>query len=1171
MNHYLKQIALNTRRVLLRNWLLRSFFLLVFLLVTGFHVALQSNLTTIPYSGAVALSAFIPYMNAWIFTLAQGIPVVFLTITLLERRRKIDSLETIYTRPESNADYVGGVARAMISLFMGMAAICLLPALLIHWLASAGAPFGIFPYLFYLVTLTFPAVVFSVGLSAFAVNRIGHPFLSAVAALGTIVLLIWLGGETLQGLLNPFGTTLPNVFSGATGHPQPGPYLLQRLCWLLTGGALLLFSVFSFKRLPNTPAYPKWLAGAATLLLLSGIACGTLFASACLNDRQVRRKYTGAYERQAGFPKASVAGHALTFRQEGKRMQAHSDMRIVNRRQERLDRILLYLNPGLEIESLCLDGEPAPYSRTEQVVWIDRSLEPGREATLTMAYSGEIDGRICYADVPEAVLNDQSMRNYMACRFGKKYHYLSSRQTLLIPECLWYPVSKPPVNPASPYHLEKDYTRFTLTVEKNGPLEVASQGIREEENHRVVFRPEQPLPGITLSIGDYVRYSLAVDSTEYTLYLYRKSLDVFQLPEISGVLPDCIRRINRGVESSMGGTYPYRSLTLVETPIAFAAYHRPEHGYTDYQQPGMLLFPERGIGIWEDFHIEYSYRNKNRSQQAADGETDEKELLSDMISGRLTRLLIQEDYDGGSWFSNNFMRSVTPVSSRKKAQLALYYQGANPYYFYPQFDQFIRNITSDEIPVMDIAVRHIAHVFFKNPPLYHPGEHCETADSRAVGYLKEHSFKEAVSDPELDREVLTQIIQLKSEELLALVAAELREFEPFRDTLSALLHEYRYRPVGFDEISRRIEPVFGFSWSSLLDRWYHADRLPTLFVGNMLLEPYGDELRTPAPYKPQKPGSFLIRNGRFYGATLSFDVYNASDAGAIVSLRGVTRSLIREGEAFRIESQFRLMKSYHIPPHSGMHIRQFAPPMENWPTFHLDLHLTESRPSILPWEGAHIAQRYSRDTVSSATPLQRDRFGPPPGEYIADNADPGFRIHEAKQRKWLHRLTREEQELSDIAMNVPGIFPHWNKRLILEAYGQAERTLLRKSAGNGSSWVEWEASLEKAGNYELFIYLPPQFRWTVSAPAGKKRLSRSDRLNWAEYKEPDPDPIYQYYRIRGEGVDEEAAANVNGKYGWISLGTFRLPEGTSVIRLSDRSDNPDNTVFADAVKWVLQD
>lgn len=112
---------------------------------------------------------------------------------------------------------------------------------------------------------------------------------------------------------------------------------------------------------------------------------------------------------------------------------------------------MLYLNPALKIYSMGEEGKKLSFHREQQLVVIERPLLPGDSVTLQLAYRGKIDETICYPDISWE--NKQSAGKYEPrsrlkglFNFGVHYAFADERYTLLLPGCLWYPVTVPPVN-----------------------------------------------------------------------------------------------------------------------------------------------------------------------------------------------------------------------------------------------------------------------------------------------------------------------------------------------------------------------------------------------------------------------------------------------------------------------------------------------------------------------------------------------------------------------------------------------------------------------------------------------------------------------------------------------------------------------------------------------------
>ena len=137
MNFYnLKVIATYNSKLLLRSWLFRVFFLLTFCWILLYQILFQANPFVSINNGLITLSSFFPYMNAYLFVGLQVIPLVFLVGMFLTKERKLDSMDMVYYRPESNVEYVLGMAAGFAWVFIMMAIVSLFFGFLLHFFAS---------------------------------------------------------------------------------------------------------------------------------------------------------------------------------------------------------------------------------------------------------------------------------------------------------------------------------------------------------------------------------------------------------------------------------------------------------------------------------------------------------------------------------------------------------------------------------------------------------------------------------------------------------------------------------------------------------------------------------------------------------------------------------------------------------------------------------------------------------------------------------------------------------------------------------------------------------------------------------------------------------------------------------------------------------------------------
>ena len=133
--HNISTISRYETRLLRRGWLFRIFAILSLVTVTGCHVIFQSNMFNAQWD-MTAMSCSIPFVNTYIFNIAQSIIAIFLAGSFLKRDKKLDTAEVIYVHPMSNADYIVGKTWGIIQVFVGLNLVGMAIAMLIHFFAS---------------------------------------------------------------------------------------------------------------------------------------------------------------------------------------------------------------------------------------------------------------------------------------------------------------------------------------------------------------------------------------------------------------------------------------------------------------------------------------------------------------------------------------------------------------------------------------------------------------------------------------------------------------------------------------------------------------------------------------------------------------------------------------------------------------------------------------------------------------------------------------------------------------------------------------------------------------------------------------------------------------------------------------------------------------------------
>ncbi|WP_294142596.1 hypothetical protein [uncultured Sanguibacteroides sp.] len=427
--------------------------------------------------------------------------------------------------------------------------------------------------------------------------------LSCVLLLGLLYFFLDFGRELFHGVFDVLAITLPNTFSDVTGFAGLGVYLSQRASFLAYGCGLIMLGVTFVHRLPPGTR-SNFSAGRPGLWLLAlGVVLSGFYAGHFIRRDQEREAVRETFARYEGVPRVSVTDHDIEFKQEGYAYSACSKLNLQNIHNRKIDSVVLYLNPGLEVVKLTTGGEVLPFRRERQVLIVPLSMEAGETRRVEMEYGGSISPAVCYAEV----VNIDSLamtRRYYMYNTGQNYFYLQPDYTLLTPECLWYPSSIPPVNVDSPYLSGQDYTRFTLRVKGERSRAVISQGEETREGDCIRFVNKVALPGLTLCAGDYTRKSARINGVLYELFLF-KGHEYLVPEEITAEeAVDYWEGMCRYRSKDNKVTYAFDKLCLVETPVHFCAHGRDWKTNSERVQPEIIFRPEREALFWQAFRVE---------------------------------------------------------------------------------------------------------------------------------------------------------------------------------------------------------------------------------------------------------------------------------------------------------------------------------------------------------------------------------------------------------------------------------------------------------------------------------------------------------------------------------------------------------------------------------------
>ena len=821
----IRLIASYERKIIRRHLSFWIFLICIVFGIAGVQWYLQVDS---PVWAESALSATVPYMNAWFFNLLQSLLVIFVGVEFVWRDRRLGTNETFLSRSETNVEYMFGKIWGVMKLCLLLNLVSIGIAIMIHLLFMETVAFKPLLYLFYLFTLTFPALVFVFGISLFAAMLIRNYYLALlllmIGFIGSYFATPWV----LYGTFDPWARSLPLLFSDAIGFANIGILLLHRLAYFFCGIGLIFLSVLLVKRMDDRrSAFRKVLGILASGFILLGIFAGALYLNTYLDINQRRVRFRIAQEKYMKSDRVQVVSNRMVYKQSGDRLHVESFLLLVNKSKQSIDTPILYLNPGLSIVSLTSEEQELFYNREGHVVVIKRRMECGEELPLRVEYEGIIDEAICYLELPDEEYHDTRMGilplsadplgNMPKTRHelysnGGRFAHVGNKYTILLPECLWYLSAVPPVNLQIPSMKDFDFTDYRLEVEGQESKTVISQGSMKKNEKGISYSNDHPLPRLSLCIGDYEQKTITVDSLSFGVY-YFPGHDFWT--EGYNLSPDSSRLLmsyHLGVlERQTGNSLPVNRLSIVEMPLNFRPYLRQGQLGSNFVQPELVFFPEK---LFTE-----SYRS-----------------IKDILKLLKTKRSLDSEVEGVALRSNVLNRFFEPI-----------------YNIMPMYQEFRTTIYSDKFPCIGDLIYEIR---FSGQSKDHLSLNEKV---KTIQYWDGRSLRGALMDR--DNPVEYIMLKKKREHINSLIATRV-EMMYMWDFIEDFVKCHPFQRVDFDVFAREFKDQFNVNIDSLLERYYADDRLPTLFVQDLKMESYnGIPLGSCKVYNPSNIDGVLRVDG----------------------------------------------------------------------------------------------------------------------------------------------------------------------------------------------------------------------------------------------------------------------------------------------------------------------
>jgi ABC-type transport system involved in multi-copper enzyme maturation permease subunit len=1109
--YLIRIIARYEMTILLRSWFFRIFAGLAILGLGIFNIAIHVASSGAPWIYR-ALSCATPYANLIILNVGQAIVAIFLASEFLKQDRKNDTVEVIYARSMSNGDYILGKTLGILLVFLVLNLIILFLGIGFSFLSHDSSR-SFLAFLAYPLFISLPTLLYILGLSFFLMVLFKNQAITFILLLGYIALTIFYLNTKAFHVFDFIAYHVPMMYSSIGGFGNIQEILLIRGIYFFAGIAFIFITVYKLPRLSQSLTFellPVFFA--VFFFAISG-----LFAYKYLNLKQNSRAFKEHIielnNRNANYPIVTVSKCSLELVHLSQTISVKAILDVQNQTQKNIDTLIFSLNPSLKVNSVSVGDKKIQFSREVHLVKIPllTRLQPRELLNLSLEYSGSINEDVCFVDQDLDDFKDNFTFEVLNVR--KRFAFIQSDFVCLTNESLWYPTAGVPYANVKPMFYFPNFTQFTLKVKTSQGLTAISQGMESElQNGTFEFKPEYPLPKISLLIGNYKRYSLKIDSIDYKLFTINGN-QYFEsfFDQITDTIPAVIKGLKQEYEVQTGLKYPFKRFSLAEVPVLFALDKHVYSMSSDAVQPEMIFYPEKGVLFNEsDF-------KKRKIRTEKDMKRNNEEVLPEEMQILMFQKFVRSNFmaQAKTWFRYDDVVD------------------GNTYSLFPEYYTFINRFYSEKWPVLGLAIeswlKEKTGMSGSSVVWFFEGM---SKSERINVELKQASLKQLmktglVTKKDEDHPVsLKDVILAKGTHLVNVWSAGFCK-EEFDNILYGLIRKNQYKNLSFDVLDSVIQENFHKSLQPDIEQWFMEQKLPGFILKDL------------STYKvvQKETTKFQVR----------FKLSNPEPVDGlitiIVELNDPKRASTQEWWDNEVKADF--SKSIFLPAHSAKEIG-FA--FNNLPLrMSVNTYISENLPNNLNFDFTGFNEIKKVPAMDSIIEIPAFNDLESKNEIIVDNEDSGFSYEELEDQAYLKSILYKKEnnkfEYSRVrSWDLPG---KWVPVLQSGFYGKYIHSAMYTKSGNGDRKALWKTPLQEGGFYDIYFHYI-----TIE-------MDRHDKRKTGNYS----------FTVFHDGGAEKLTMTFDEKEnGWTYLGSYFISSGSGKVELSNKSTG--DAVFADAIKWV---
>ncbi len=1102
-------------KTLLRSWFFRIFAGLTVIFLGIFNAAVFIESSGAPWLYR-ALPGNIPYVNLLILNLGQAIVAVFLASEFLKQDRKNDTIEVIYARSMTNAEYIIGKTLGILYVFLILNLILLAVGIGFSFFADDSA-IGLGELFLYPLLISLPTLVFILGLSFSMMILFKNQAITFILLLGYIALTIFYLDTKLYHLFDFIAYKVPMMYSEIGGFGNLEEIVIHRSIYFFLGLGLIFITIFNLNRLPQS----KRLSFLPLIIGIVFLAVGGLLINKYYSLKQdtvnLKQNMIALNNQYAFKAKVDILENDISLIHSGESIEVQSNLRIKNNSGQAIDTLIFNLNPSLEISSVKLDNQDIKLIRDQHLIQLipQKNIAQGATHQLSIAYQGGIDERTHFLDIdPDDFETDFKLEIF---RVRKRFAYLMDNFVCLTRESLWFPTAGVTYATDRPAYFSPDFTRFNLQVKTAPHLTAISQGVQSSSAEgEYNFTPEFPLTQISLLIGNYTKLSTIIDSIEYGIYSIEGN-DFYKehFTDISDSLPGLIRDLKNEYETAIGFEYPFKRFFLAEVPVHFAL---DKHIYSiasDAVQPEIMFYPEKGVTLEETDFRKRKTRFERRMKR------DNEEITPQDVQSRIFKRFVRGNY----------------MANHQEWYMYEEIMDRNSFTLFPNYYNFVTQLESEAWPMLDLSLgiylkeRSANSIqtyrwFFSN---INQGERMNLE-------LKDASLKEMLktgleireNDLDLDEQVsLNGIIQAKGDQLFSLFRARYGEGK-FNLVLNQFIEKNKHQSFSFEELNKRFIAEFKSDIRNEISDWYETKKLPGFLIKDI--------------------ESYKVMEGDYTKYQLTFKISNPEPVDGLITFIADLENQESRNEDNQVIPDY--TQKVYIPAKTSL---EFGYIFNNEPNrINFFTHISENLPNNIIYDLESSGDIRKGKGFEGSRETDFFDIMEEQNAIVVDNEDEGFSYFEDLNQSYLKTLVEKNRKEGYKYKGIRWWSPpeKWVPVIRSGFYGKYIRSAIYTRSGDGNRTATWQANIDEEAYYDIYCHIEKiNIRFTRNGrSSGNKKASFNFKIH------------------HQDGIEDIILLDKDVENGWNYMGTFFITPETSIVDMTNKSKG--SLISADAIKWI---